>query len=167
VAEAKKKASLGDTGNIGADKLRKKTRKKLSHQQAAEARDTLDAEFRDLRTTVSVTEPCTHTHTHAHSHAIAPIFFFFFCISVPNVVCVGGLMLMYVFFSRPAACAALASTSRRCQPMNAAQQGLQSPGDTALAPPPPRTIPESAGFGSSVQPSEQSMQDLARILSTL
>ena len=55
VAEAKKKASLvGDTaGNTGADKLRKKTRKKLSHQQAAEARDALDAEFRDLRTTVS------------------------------------------------------------------------------------------------------------------
>jgi len=55
VAEAKKKASLvGDTGNTGADKLRKKTRKKLSHQQAAEARDTLDAEFRDLRTIVTV-----------------------------------------------------------------------------------------------------------------
>jgi hypothetical protein len=45
-AEAKKKVSLGS-------KLRKKTRKRLPPQQAAEARDTLDAEFRDLRAGVS------------------------------------------------------------------------------------------------------------------
>lgn len=55
VADAKnlKRVSPGN-GNITADgKLRKRTRKKLSHQQAAEARDTLDAEFRDLRARVS------------------------------------------------------------------------------------------------------------------
>ena len=49
-AEAKKRASLRNTSS---GRLGKKTRKKLSHQQATEVRDTLNAEFRDLRTGVS------------------------------------------------------------------------------------------------------------------
>jgi len=50
-AEAKKRFSLP---NSGSGRPGKKTRKKkLSRQQAAEVRDTLDAEFRDLRAGVS------------------------------------------------------------------------------------------------------------------
>ena len=57
-AEAKKRFSLcnGSSGRLG-----KKTRKKLSRQQAAEVRDTLDAEFRDLRTGVSA--KCHPSHS--------------------------------------------------------------------------------------------------------
>jgi hypothetical protein len=47
-AVAVKKLSLG-SGNAGNVKMRKK---KLSHQQASQARDMLDAEFRDLRASV-------------------------------------------------------------------------------------------------------------------
>jgi len=48
-ADAKKKRSW--FGNPGSSKPRKKSQdqKKLSHQQAIQARDFLDAEFRDLR----------------------------------------------------------------------------------------------------------------------
>jgi hypothetical protein len=50
VAATKKRLSHG---NASKGKLRKKTRKNVSHQQSIQARDTLDAEYRDWRTAVS------------------------------------------------------------------------------------------------------------------
>ena len=53
-AEAKTRVSLRrNTSSSGRLLPGKKARKKLSRQQAAEVRDTLNAEFRDLRTEVS------------------------------------------------------------------------------------------------------------------
>jgi len=46
VAATKKRLSLG---NSRTSKLHKKTRKNVSHQQTIQARDTLDAEYRDWR----------------------------------------------------------------------------------------------------------------------
>ena len=50
-AKAEKRHAL--CNNTSSGRPGKKTRKKLSRQQAAEVRDTLNAEFRDLRTRVS------------------------------------------------------------------------------------------------------------------
>jgi hypothetical protein len=99
VADAKKRVSLGNTG--AASKLRKKSRKKLSHQQAAEARDTLDAEFRDMRrvgvSTRLTRKPRTYTLLPAPNAPPSSAVLFLF----PNdvVVCafVGGLI--YPFFT--------------------------------------------------------------------
>jgi hypothetical protein len=43
-------------GNTSRGQPRKKTRKSVSHQQTIQARDTLDAEYRDWRTAVSKTD---------------------------------------------------------------------------------------------------------------
>jgi len=81
VADAKKRVSLGNTVTGAASKLRKskKTRKKLSHQQAAEARDTLDAEFRDMRragvsTTVDLHTSSSPTPLPSSSSAVLFLF---------------------------------------------------------------------------------------------
>jgi hypothetical protein len=51
LAATKKRLSVGNTST---SKPHKKTRKKnVSHQQTIQARDTLDAEYRDWRTGVS------------------------------------------------------------------------------------------------------------------
>ena len=52
VAATAAKKLMPASGNAGNGKTRKK---KLSHQQASQARDVLDAEFRDLRSGVSFT----------------------------------------------------------------------------------------------------------------
>jgi len=103
-AEAKTRVSLRNTSS--GRPLGKKTRKKRSRQQAAEVRDTLNAEFRDLRT----------------------------------------------------------------KTMDTVQQsrGLQLPDSTTFTPPQPKAMSEAAGFDPLAQQlSEQSVQDLASILSTL
>jgi hypothetical protein len=86
VAEAKKKVSLGS-------KLHKKTRKKLSREQADEARDTLDAEFRGLRAGVS-------TKYTLNRHPSRCPFLLHCSVSVLNcVVCayIGGLIYPFFF----------------------------------------------------------------------
>jgi hypothetical protein len=110
VADAKKRVSLGNTVTGAARKLRKKTRKKLSHQQAAEARHTLDAEFRDMRR-ARVSTTLDYTHTSSSPHTLPPLLR---CsVSIPNdVVCayLGGLIYpsppFFTAYARvcPAAC---------------------------------------------------------------
>jgi hypothetical protein len=56
-AKAEKRHTL--CNNTSSGRPGKKTRKKLSRQQAAELRDTLNAEFRDLRNGVSAAKPST------------------------------------------------------------------------------------------------------------
>ena len=58
LAATKRKHSLGSTTTSASKpKPHKKTRKNvLSHQQTIQARDTLDAEYRDWRTGVSTTK---------------------------------------------------------------------------------------------------------------
>lgn len=58
VTVTKKRLSTGHT-NTGQP--RKKTRKSVSHQQTIQARDTLDAEYRDWRTGVSKMTICSPT----------------------------------------------------------------------------------------------------------
>lgn len=68
---ADKRVMLGNTVTGAARKPRKKTRKKLSRQQAAETRDMLDAEFRDLRR-AGVSTRLQVTVNHAHTLQVCP-----------------------------------------------------------------------------------------------
>jgi predicted peptidase len=54
LAATKKRLSLGNTGT--STRPHRKSRKNVSHQQTIQARDTLDAEYRDWRTGVSTIE---------------------------------------------------------------------------------------------------------------
>jgi hypothetical protein len=57
-AVTKKKLSPGSNTSTG--KPRKKSRKNVSHQQTIQARDTLDAEYRDWRTVSKRLQYCSH-----------------------------------------------------------------------------------------------------------
>jgi hypothetical protein len=60
VVAAVKKKRLSPGSNTSTGKPRKKSRKNVSHQQTIEARDTLDAEYRDWRTVSRRLQYCSH-----------------------------------------------------------------------------------------------------------
>jgi hypothetical protein len=59
--------------NTSTGRPRKKTRKSVSHQQTIQARDTLDAEYRDWRTGVSKLTIYSHPHSHHNNPALFPM----------------------------------------------------------------------------------------------
>lgn len=135
-AATKKKLSPGSNTSTG--KPRKKSRKNVSHQQTIEARDTLDAEYRDWRTVSKRLQYCSH-----------PFF------SLSPLVC---LSMSCLHMSDIALFSLAAYPLLVRSQTTSAAQNFQTPDGPAA----PMAVPQAAA-GSS----EQSVQDLASILSTL
>jgi len=99
-AEAKTRRNTSSGRPLGKKKTRKK---QLSRQQAAEVRDTLNAEFRDLRRAAEVSGPTTERPTSIYiiiiPHSLAPpsIPLSIFCFFPP--LC-GHITFSYLGFDR-------------------------------------------------------------------
>ena len=81
-AVTKKKLSPGSNTSTG--KLRKKSGKNVSHQQTIQARDTLDAEYRDWRTVSKRLQYCSHPFSFPflHYNNLALLFLMRVCLYV-------------------------------------------------------------------------------------
>ena len=152
----KKHSSLGNA-SASTSKPHKKTRKDVrSHQQTIQARDTLDAEYRDWRTGVS-------NHTRSLS---PPPFFFFTSWLSPTAV---SLMMLCVSFCQCVTNVEVLPffAALHSQTTSVIDLPLQPP-DFSTTTPMPVSVSQTAGLAShSVQISEQSVQDLAGVLSAL